>query len=281
MNSGPEYDDIQVALTPWQQGDCALGVSGFVYRLDARRSVTAEIRSDPETSDVVEAEVPGFVVLSQTCDIQRAVTQRPYVEVCALIECPDGIAIEEIRRGLRPQFAYVPGVADHGLIADLDQVMTIEKPLLASWTRVSGCKDDSDLRAFASSVSRKFSRFAFPDDFVAALRKLTDLVKHKHGKPESDEGKALRGLREIRVAATPSWTAEKVNLHFFFIRPEARSQTLRHSWAHWTNKWLELTPPSGRYVSVDGIAIPLSKMLADEYLASDRLDFDYLSPPRN
>ena len=280
MSNGPEYHDIQVALTPWQQGDCALGVSGFVYRIDARHSVTAEIRSDTETTDVVEADVPGFVVLSQTCDIQRAVTQRPYVKVCALVQCPDGIDIEEIRKGFRPQFAYVPGVAERGLIADLDQVMTIEKPLLASWTRVVGCSNDSDLRVFASAVSRKFSRFAFPDDFVAALRKLTDLVRLKHGKPESDEGKALRELREIRVAAAPSWNAETVNLHFFFIRPEKHPQTLRQSWAHWTKKWLDLIPPSGRYVSVDGIAIPLSKMLADEYLASDRLDFDYLSPPQ-
>jgi hypothetical protein len=41
----------------------------------------------------------------------------------------------------------------------------------------------------------------FPDDFVTTGRKLGDLVWHKHGKPGSDAGKALRELREIRVAA--------------------------------------------------------------------------------
>jgi hypothetical protein len=277
VNSRPEHDDVQVALTPWQQGDCALNVSGFVYRLDAQHPVTAEDSSDPDSSDVVEVDVPGFVVLSQTCDIQRAIAQRPYVEVSALIPCPAGLNIEEVRKGFRPQFAYVPGVADRGLVADLDQVMTVEKPLLASWVRLEGCRSDSELRAFASSITRKFARFAFPNDFVGALRKFTALVREKHNKPESDEGKALRALREIRVAATPSWNASTVNLYFFFIRSEEQHEPLSQPWAYWTKRWLDLVPPLGRYVSVDGVAIPLSKMRADEYLASDQLDFDHLS----
>jgi len=277
VNSPLDHTDAQVSLTPWQQGDCALDVSGFVYRLDVRVPVTVEDPSDPDPSDVAETDVPGFVVLSQTCDIQRAIAQRPYVKVSALIPCPTGITIEEIRKGLRPQFAFVPGVADRGLVADLDQVMTVEKPLLASWMRLEGCRNDGELRAFASAISRKFARFAFPNDFVGALRKFAALVKEKHNKPESAEGKALRALREIRVAATPSWNATTVRLYFFFVRPEQESEAPSQSWAHWTTRWLDLVRPSGRYVSVDGIAIPLSKMRADEYLASDQLDFDHLS----
>ena len=40
-----------------------------------------------DESDVVEVDIPGFVVVSQTCDIQRAAADRPFVTVCALLEC--------------------------------------------------------------------------------------------------------------------------------------------------------------------------------------------------
>jgi len=273
-----EYQDIVDALGSWQQGDCALGVSGFIYRFKTTRPVTPESRSAGDESDVVEAEVPGFVVVTQTCDILRAVPDRPYIDICALVKCPNWTSMEEIKKGLRPRFAIVPGVADREAVADLDQVMTIEKPVLASWTRVQGCRTDNELRAFAAAISRKFSRFAFPDDFVAASGKLVDAIRRKHGKPESDEGKALRELREIRVAATPDWNADKVHLQFFFLRRDAQNSVFNQTWDHWLAKWLGLMLPSGRYISVDGVVLPLSRMQADEYVASDQLDLDHLSP---
>lgn len=276
-SNADEYQDIVEALDRWQQGDCALNVSGFVYRFKVTRPVTSESRSAGDESDVVEADVPGFVVVTQTCDIRRAVSDRPYVDICALVACPEWTSIDEIRKGLRPRFACIPGVADREVVADLDQVMTIEKPVLASWLRVQGCQTDGELRALAAAMSRKFSRFAFPDDFVATSRKLVDAIRHKHGKPESDEGRALRALREIRVAATPNWNAARVHLQFFFIRSDEQNSVFHESWADWLTKWLGLIMPSGRYVSIDGVVLPLSRMRADEYVASDQLDLDHLS----
>jgi hypothetical protein len=145
--------------------------------------------------------------------------------------------------------------------------------------RIPGCRDDSELRALAAAMTRKFSRFAFPDDFVAASRKLVDAIRRKHGKPASDEGKALRALREIRVAATPGWNADQVHLHFFFVQHDAQNTVLHQAWDYWLDKWLELLPPSGRYVSIRGLVLPLSQMQADEYVASDQLDLDHLSSP--
>ena len=276
-SSTDEFHDITNALLHWQQGDCVLGVNGFIYRFRTEQPATSESRSAGDESDLVEADVPGFVVATQTCDIQRAVRDRPFIDICTLVVCPDWTSIDEIAKGLRPRFAYVPGVAERGLVADLDQIMTIEKPVLASWPRIQGCRTDAELRIFAGALARKFSRFAFPDDFVAASRKLVDAIKRKHGRPESDEGRALRALREIRVAATPSWNAAQVALHFFFIRDEAQPTLLNQTWDHWLTKWLDLLPTSGRYISVDGIALPLSAMRADEYIASDQLDLDNLT----
>lgn len=271
------YQDIVDALDSWRQGDCALDVSGFIYRFTTQRPVTQEAYSAADESDVVEADVPGFVILTQTCDIRRDPKERPFVEICALVACPEWTSLDEIRKGLRPRFAYVPGVADRSLVADLDQVMTVEKPVLAYWPRVPGCLTDVELRGFAVAISRKFSRFAFPDDFVEVARKLVELIKRKHGKLESDEGKALRELREIRIAATPDWNADHVNLFFFFIRREEQSNAFSKSWAHWLTKWLSVVAPSGRYVSIEGVVLPLSEIRADEYVASDQLDLDNLS----
>ena len=76
--------------------------------------------------------------------------------------------VEEIRRLKRPAFAYVPITAGDHLVADLDRTMTIEKALVAGWARTPGWETDDELRDFASALARKRSRFAFPDDFVAA-----------------------------------------------------------------------------------------------------------------
>lgn len=279
MNRESARTDEYEGIANWQQGDCVLGVSsGFIYRFDTSRPATPESRSAGDESDLVEAAVPGFAIVTQTCDILRATQDRPFIDICALIDCPDWTSIDEIAKGLRPRFAYIPGVSDRSFIADLDQIMTVEKPVLASWPRVSGCGTDRERRAFAAAISRKFSRFAFPDDFVRASGKLVDAIRRKHGRQESDEGKALRELREIRVAATPDWNADQVQLNFFFIRGDARSSVVDQVWDHWLTKWLGLLPRSGRYVSIEGFVLPLSEMQADEYIASDQLDLDHLSP---
>jgi hypothetical protein len=269
--------DSASALSSWRQGDCALGVGGIIYRFHAEQPATAESSGLGEASDLVEADIPGLVLVTQTCDIQRAIPERPFVTVCALVNCPDGIRVDEIKRGLRPRYAFVPSLASDALIADLDQVMTVEKPLLMAWPRTQGCANDAEIRDFAEAVSRKFSRFAFPNDFVHFAQGLVSLIKKKHGKTESDEGRALRSLREIRVAATPNWDAEHASLHFLFVIHEEQGEIGNQPWWQWLTKWLGLLTPQGRFVTVDGSARPLSQILAHEYLASDRLDLDHLS----
>jgi hypothetical protein len=223
------------------------------------------------------AQTGRLLVVSQTCDIQRAAADRPFVTVCALLECPEWLSVDDVRKCLRPRFAFVPGVASLGLVADLDQVMTIEKPLLISWQSIRGCQTDNDQRAFAAAVARKFARFAFPDDFVQLIGDFTNLVKRKHGRMQSEEGQALAELREIRVAATPDWSASSIQLHFIFIRHDDQTATAGQPWAHWLTKWLAQIPESGRYAVVDGIVSSLSEIRADEYVVSDQLDLDHLS----
>ncbi len=66
----------------------------------------------------------------------------------------------------------MPGLADRNLVADLDLLMTVEKAVLVgvpAKTIIRGLRTDEEIRVFAESLSRRFARCAFPDDFVAAI----------------------------------------------------------------------------------------------------------------
>lgn len=89
----------------------------------------------------------------------------------------------------------MPLLSERKLVADLDRVMAVEKPLLATWDRIPGWSTDAEARAFALALSRKRLRFALPDDFTALVRKLQSRLADKHEK-NSDEGRGLRALDE-------------------------------------------------------------------------------------
>ena len=119
--------------------------------------------------------------------------------------------VEEIRRLKRPAFAYVSTTAGERLVADLEHTMTVEKALVVGWTCTPGWETDDELRDFARALARKRSRFAFPDDFVAAARNHQAHMNVRHNR-QTDEGAHLRALREIRVRAAPSWDDTEVQL---------------------------------------------------------------------
>lgn len=267
---------VDEALRSWRQGDCVLGEHWFAHRIDVSFALTAAGRASAEEGmDLAEQEVPGFVVVTQTCDIVRSCTERPYIELCPLVEV-DADRLHEIQRCRRPAYAYVPLLSERRLVADLDRVMTIEKPLLAKWERVPGWSNDTEARAFALALSRKRARFAFPDDFSALVSNLQARLVKKHDKG-SDEGRGLRSLVEIRVQAAPSWNENQIELFFWFIRKEDAPDFEGKDWASLLQLWLDFLPGTGRYTSVGGLVTTLEDMRAQDYVDSDPLDLDHLS----
>jgi hypothetical protein len=272
----PPIAAIDGALATWRQGDCVVGEQWFVHRLEKSFSVTVAGREAAKADvDLAEQEVAGFVVVSQTCDVVRSCNDRPYVEVCPLVEV-DEDRLAEIQRGRRPAYAFVPLLAGRKLVADLDRVMTVEKPAVAAWERTPGLSTDEEARAFAVALGRKRIRFAFPDDFTTLARKLQARLADKHDR-NTDEGRGLRALREIRIQAAPQWDGEPVELFFWFIRHTADADFEGKNWADLLKEWLKLVPPSGRFTSVDGQVATLDDMTARDYVDSDPLDLDHLS----
>jgi hypothetical protein len=220
-------------------------------------------------------EVPGLVMLSQTCDVVRDCRERPFAEVAPLVQV-SAEELEFVRRMKRPAFAYVPSLAEHRLIADLDRVMTVEKAIVAGWARVPGWKHDEEQRVFALALSRKRSRFAFPDDFVAAASALQARLIAKHHR-QSDEGAHLRMLREIRVRAAPSWDDEEVQLSWWFIKDADPPDVENIIWSDLADKWLGLFDKAGRFRLDPPTVCRLEDMTARDYIESDHLDLDRLS----
>lgn len=260
---------IDAALATWRQGDCVLeGAHWFVHRIEPTRAAN---EGEPET--LMESEVPGFAIISQSCDVVRKYKDRPYVSVASLTEVSDD-NLAQIVNGYRPQFAAVPALTDRKLVADLDRVMTVDKRVVAGWTRTQGCANDEDVRKFSEAVRRKVGRFAFPDDFNNFVADLQDRIKEKHDK-RSSEGDALRALEEIRVRAAPSWDAEEVELMFWFIARIENAVEMRKSGV--IKAWEKRILASGRFKKVLFQIATYSELTARDYLESDQLDLDYLS----
>jgi len=228
-----------------------------------------------EGVDLAESEVRGFMVATQTCDIVRSCTERPFVEVCPLVEVDEEV-LRQIERGRRPGYAFVPGVAKHNLVADLDRIMTVEKAVVAGWERVAGCTTDSEDHRLRLALARKRARCAFPDDFTAFAGKLQDRLQRKHDR-DSEEGRALRSLLEIRVRATPSWSHAKIEITFWFIRSGDTPDFEGKAWDHYLDAWMKLVPPAGRFERVEGVVVSLDDLTARDYVESDPLDLDHLS----
>ena len=314
-NDDSEIQQVDAALRKWKQGDFVLGNYPFIYQQKGRGSIPneslpssswwiswvvflkknitrwvtatannyrnhSEDQNDAELlgldrSQLIAEETKGLVIVTQTCDIVRTCKFRRFVEVVPLIKVLDKM-LEEIQQGKRPQYAFIPGASSECLVADLDRVMTIEKAVVADWPRLSGCENDQHFRQLGQALARKRIRFAFPDDFTKFANKLQKRLKEKHSK-QSQEGNALRALREIRVSASPSWNHNEVQLMFWFIREEEEIEFQGVAWYECLEKWLKLVPESGRFQAVEGQVITLEDMTAKDYLGSDRLDLDHLS----
>jgi hypothetical protein len=164
---------------------------------------------------------------------------------------------------------------DKLLVADLERIMTLEKPIVSGWTRVEGCSTDAERRLFAEAIVRKRQRFAFPNQFSSRFEKMRERFKDKHEK-FNDEGRALRELREIRIRAEPGWEEGSVTLTFLFIKKDGMagpSESLAES-------WVSLFDKGERFVEAYAEVTTLDDISARDYVESDRLDLDGLSTPR-
>jgi hypothetical protein len=280
--------DVDAILKTWRQGDAIIGQSlGFLYVADLSKPLSPSARreadsgfAEGENLTSIGSEVPGFVVVTQTCDLLKACAERPFVHLAALQQVADDFA-KEVQKGMRPCFACVPALMDRRLVANLDLLMTVEKSVVADVSKrsiIRGVRSDAEARQFAESVSRRFLRFAFPDDFVAAVRPIQKRIRDKHGR-KSNEGRSYSKLREIRVFATPAWDSPQPDITFLFIRNEEDPVTQEFERA--VGDLMGRFQATGSFNSPRHRILSLAEMTAAAYVESDPLDLDYLSHSTN
>jgi hypothetical protein len=99
---------VDGALDDWCQGDCVLSEQWFVHRFNPQFPLTDTSRDAlNDEGNLVESEVVGFAVVTQTCDIVRSCMSRPFLEVVPLVEV-DSQKLREIQRGRRKALLNLP-----------------------------------------------------------------------------------------------------------------------------------------------------------------------------
>ncbi|WP_457647644.1 hypothetical protein [Profundibacter sp.] len=265
-------EDIQARLAEWQQGDFTLTCVDLLF-LDVPQN------GDEPYEAVFDGSAEGCVVISQTCDIVREIGILPNVIVCPLVKI-DQQRRAAIEKGQAPRYGLVDGVPDD-IVADFSRAMSVSKRLLVDWERKRGCNNEQKCMGFALSLERFFGRFAFPDAFNESLRPLRRAIYSKHAK-NSDLGKALRSIREIRVLPHANWDDEKsVPITFFILlednadREFEERDTIKNAIADKFDKIAWMAP----FCSHENLLYltTLSDMTAADYLNSYSLDLNTLS----
>jgi hypothetical protein len=282
-----DVERIEQALREWRQGDATLDVGTFLVHLaDKRAPLTEEARDAVARGDVDAGEdvfevlspVKGLVVVSQSCDIVRECSKSECVEVSALIRVEDDVAFEAVRKRRRLRYAYLPGLADRKLVADLEKIMSVEKAVVAGWSRIEGCRTDRERATFAEALARKRGRFAFPDEFNVGLRGFRDRVRRVEGK-KTPAGDLVAALDEIRVQVSPHWGAAKVTVFFWFLAEPAKIADFNAARGIIQN-WISAINWSGGFAPADPAFTVLEPqdMTVEQYQASHALDYDDISP---
>ncbi|MYB35579.1 MAG: hypothetical protein F4X92_10805 [Gammaproteobacteria bacterium] len=134
--------DFMQRLFEWQQGDFSLESGALLFR-DVSPNNQFDQTGVHNSYGYCYEKMPGFVVISQTCDIVRKPVNNlsKFVSVCPLVEInPSGIS--NIEKGKAPGFGLIENTPDN-LVVDFSRIMSVSKNLLVTWSRKQGCSSES------------------------------------------------------------------------------------------------------------------------------------------
>ena len=196
QNSAPALGTL---CSEWRQGDIFRNAKAFVF--------------DHNWTPKVVDDTDSVVVISQSCD--ASLPHRKLIQIAPLVRLKDADDVREAASGARTQYVAVPR-AGADFFADLDGITTVAKTALISCDRIAGVESDSEVREFAFSVSRRYGRFAYPDEVNDCLNPLTEALKAKARKEKSPLGQAVASIHSIRVQCA-DWTQPPYQLTLIVI----------------------------------------------------------------
>ena len=275
MQIPDEANDNLNRLAEWQQGDFSLSCGDLLF-LDLPEE------DDEPYEPVFDEGIEGCVVISQTCDVVREIEVLPNITVCPIVEI-GAKRQADIEKGLAPRYGLIDNLPE-GMVVDFSRAMSVSKQLLVTWERQRGCENEHQILELARALERFFGRFAFPDAFNESINSLRKAVYAKHEK-DSDLGRALRSIREIRVLPHARWTDEdSVSITFIVVLEDADTREIRDQgniYEAIADKFTGITWETPFSLHAEGLYLTtLSDMTASEYLNSYPLDLNALSYAR-
>lgn len=254
--------DSTPLLDAWRQGDLYLApVELPVLALDGEETVWAAMNAPH-----------GVMIISQSCDIVRAIEDRPFVTVAVLIPATP----EEVERAKRmetPSRLFSDILSPHSLLVDLDATATVHKCVVACWAHTPGCTTDEQRRKIGAALARHRQRFAFPDNFNRLVVRVRRWIEGKRNKA-SPQGNFVRAMEEVRVYCD-NWDAP-TELTFLVIVDHRPGPGELQEWEA-AAKQLEERAKLEGWPEAEFRIVTYDEISARQYRESDRLDWDGLS----
>lgn len=260
MSDGEDY------FAKWGQGDVSLDVNALPH-----------VNADNE---IVDIEVAGIVIISQTCDIVNGISapgSPALIQVAGLVK-QDPRFLEEVKKFRRPRYIHIPAVSDQNLVGDLELVATYDRAVLERWERLPAPADVQSRSHCSFALGRHRSRHAFPDSWAPAFGKLRDWIKARAGKG-SDEGLFVSALEEIRVIGDDA--EQPASIDVICIMPATATPAERVAWLATMCPAIHKRIPPSFCPDVTVRLATTRELSAEEYLASRPLDFDAMSRAAN
>ncbi len=181
----------------WDQG-CLLEGRRDLFVADLAQPLTPEAeRKAAEVGELgIEVvfevrEAEKMIIVSQRCDLVASPDGEPLCEAVPLVAWPDERGLPQANSARRFLIDR-----EQRLVADQSRRFLFEKTLLPDHDAAQLLPDASEWRSFRAWCARRYSRHAFPDDFVETVGRALDWALAKESR-KSHGAEAIHSWRAL------------------------------------------------------------------------------------
>jgi len=131
-------------------------------------------------------EAPGWVVITQRCDLIRSLHDEPFVEIARVAFETDANLVQSAKRN-SSRFLFIAAVAGGAWVADLRHQALLAKDQLPATPALNPVPAGTDRRRLKLRIGQRYSRDALPTDLVEAVQKPILKVLKKSGPRKASE----------------------------------------------------------------------------------------------
>lgn len=286
-----EHLGEQLVAAGWQQGALLPPVESSIYfhldkpltkiARDAQPILASEVKqqqTEKKPAHFHHAVASGrsrkqadrLVVITQTCDINKSPDVEPVVWAIRAFFTKNSDMLKRAGGNSKRQFLLDES---RGLVAEMTNLVAIEKPVLADFDPEQGALDEATRRRFSHWIADRFERVPQPEQVVrAVIRHILDNLRQAENDNAPDV-EVLQHIREVRFAKLEGDPPYNVQLVFMATQPGLSSgeYSALSRLVVKMREWLA----AGGEAKLDAwdVATPADISLED-YLNTDKLDLD-------